>query len=128
MFDVPENGIKIGVGIHGETGIIDCEMQPVNAIVSIVLDNLLQDLKCGQGDEIAVMLNSMGATSFTELFIINNSISNYLQEKLIKVFRTDIGFFFNSQDMIGFSITLMKLNEELKKYYGITASSFSYKR
>ncbi len=127
MFDVPINEIKIGVGIHGETGIIDCKMQSVDGIVNIVLDNLLQDLKCSRGDEIAVMLNSMGATSFTELFIINNSISNYLQEKAIKPFRTDIGFFFNSQDMIGFSITLMKLDEELKKYYGYPANSFSYK-
>lgn len=128
MFDIPENKIKIGVGIHGETGILECEMQSVDNIANIVLDKLLEDLQCNKSDEIALMVNSMGATSYTELFIINNSISKYLQTKSIRIHHTDIGFFFNSQEMLGFSITLMKLDNELKRYFGFPANSFSYKR
>jgi len=128
MFDLPSDQIEYGVGFHGEPGLFRGPMQPVDLIVKKAMDILLADLHCEHGQEVVAMVNSMGATSITELFIINRQLNAILKENVIPVHHNDIGFFYTSQDMVGFSITLMKLDDELKLYFDIPANSFSYKR
>jgi phosphoenolpyruvate---glycerone phosphotransferase subunit DhaK len=127
MFDLPPDVIEYGVGLHGEPGLFRDKMEPVDRVVEKVMGILLSDLNCEKGDEVVAMVNSMGATSITELFIINQKLNKILKETAISVHHNDIGFFYTSQDMIGFSITLMKLDEELKSCFNVPANSFSYK-
>ena len=128
MFDLPPNEIEYGIGFHGEPGLFRDELEPIDQVVEKAMEILLADLDYQQDDEIVAMVNSMGATSITELFIINRKLNAILKEKAINIHHNDIGFFYTSQDMVGFSITLMKLDEELKTYFDVPANSFSYKR
>lgn len=128
MFDLPDDEIEYGVGFHGEPGYLRTKMLPSDKIVDLVIDKLVDDLNCKSGDEVAIMLNSMGSTSIAELFILNKRISERLPEKGIFLYNTDVGFYYNSQDMGGFSLSLLKLNPELKKYYDLPAASFSYRK
>lgn len=128
MFNLADDEIEIGVGFHGEPGLGRQKMKSADEIVDVVLDTLLADLHCKAGDRVAVLVNSMGATSITELFIINNRVTQTLPERGIELHRSDIGFFYTSQNMSGFSISMMKLDDELAVYYDLPAYSFSYKR
>jgi len=127
MFEIPDDQIEYGVGLHGEPGLFREPMQPVDNIVEKSVDILLNDLKYDSGDEMVAMVNSMGATSITELFLVNRKVTSILNNQAIKIHHNDIGFFYTSQDMVGFSITLMKLDSELKRYFDLPANSFSYK-
>jgi len=128
MFRLPGDEMVIGGGGHGEPGIIRCKMMSANETVDFVLDKLLKDLHTKSGDEVGILLNSMGATSLEELFIINNRIKDVLSSKSINIHHTDIGYFFPYMDMVGFSVSIMRLNDELKRFYDLTANSFGYKR
>jgi dihydroxyacetone kinase-like protein len=127
MFDLPSDEIEYGVGLHGEPGLFRAEVEPVDQIVAKVMDILLPDLNCKKGDDVVAMVNSMGATSITELFVINRKLNEILDKASVSVVHNDVGFFYTSQDMVGFSITLMKLDDELTPFFYEYANSFSYK-
>lgn len=127
MFEMPFDEIEYGVGLHGEPGLFRDKVEPVDRVVEKVMNILLPDLKCKKGDAVVAMVNSMGATSITELFIINRKLNEILDQRSVSVVHNDVGFFYTSQDMVGFSITLMKLDEELTTFFYEPAYSFSYK-
>ena len=113
-FTLADNEIEMGIGIHGEEGIQKEEMKSADEIVKEMVDRLLVEIE-DKNSEYAVFVNGMGATPEMELYIINNSLADYLKEKGIKVARTYIGNFMTSMDMAGFSITLYKVDEERLK-------------
>ena len=113
-FTLADNEIEMGIGIHGEEGIQKEEMKSADEIVKEMVDKLLAEIE-DKDSEYAVFVNGMGATPEMELYIINNSLADYLKEKDIKVARTYIGNFMTSMDMAGFSITLYKVDEERLK-------------
>ena len=127
MFDMPPDEIEYGVGFHGEPGLFHDKLEPADKVVEKAMDILLADLNLKDDEEVVTMVNSMGATSITELFIINRKMNAVLKDNQINAHHNDMGFFYTSQDMVGFSITLMKLDEELKTYFDVSANSFSYK-
>lgn len=126
MFNLPEDEIEIGIGFQGEPGLLRTKMMPVNEIVDYMLERILDDLPLVENDKVVLLLNDMGAITFIELLIINNRINQILTEKKIFIFDTLIGNYYSSQEMAGFSISLMKLDDELKKFYNIPASSFNF--
>ena len=81
-----------------------------------------------KGDEVAVVVNSLGATTMMELLIVNRRIRQILDEKGISVYRTELGPYLTCQEMAGFSISLMKLDAELKKCLDMPASSLGYRK
>ena len=113
-FTLADNEIEMGIGIHGEEGIQKEEMKSADEIVKEMVDRLLVEIE-DKDSEYAVFVNGMGATPEMELYIINNSLADYLKEKGIKVARTYIGNFMTSMDMAGFSITLYRVDEERLK-------------
>lgn len=113
-FDLAEDEVEIGIGIHGEPGVNRERVLPVDAVVDKLLAKILAEGIYGEGDEVAVMVNGMGATPLMELFIANRRLNQALLEKGIRVCRTMVGNYMTSLDMAGFSITLLKLDEELK--------------
>ena len=113
-FDLAEDEIEIGIGIHGEPGVNREEISPVNAIADKLLDKILAEGIYNAGDEVAVMVNGMGGTPLMELLVANKHVADVLAAKGIKVVKTLVGNYMTSLDMEGFSITLLKVDEELK--------------
>ncbi|MBQ3334028.1 MAG: dihydroxyacetone kinase subunit DhaK [Eubacteriaceae bacterium] len=114
-FELGEDEMELGIGIHGEPGTSTEKLQPADAIVDHLLDKILNDNVDYAGSEVAVMVNGSGATPVMELYILNKRVNDVLTEKGIKVARTYIGNYMTSIDMAGASITLLKLDDEMKE-------------
>lgn len=115
-FDLAENEIEFGVGIHGEPGVARQEMKTADELAEECIDLLAKDLPFNDGDEVAVMINGFGSTPLQELYVFNNSVYRQLAEKGIKVHNTLVGNYMTALDMAGASVTLLKLDDELKEY------------
>ncbi|MBR6089933.1 MAG: dihydroxyacetone kinase subunit DhaK [Anaerolineaceae bacterium] len=113
-FDLAEDEIEIGIGIHGEPGTHREKTGSVNEISDKLLEKILAEGIYNEGDEVAVMVNGMGGTPLMELFIANKHIAEVLAGKGIRIARTLVGNYMTSLDMEGFSITLLKVDDELK--------------
>lgn len=113
-FELGENEMEIGIGIHGEPGVKRETIKTAGEIVGELMNKILPDLPFVSGDEVAVMVNGMGATPLMELYIIFNEVDSYLAERGIRIYRSYVGEFMTSLEMGGFSISLLKLDDELK--------------
>ena len=112
-FELGEDEIEIGLGVHGEVGVERSKLVSANEIAENMLNRVLVDLPFESGDRVAVLMNNLGATTQMEMLIVYRRIAQLLEEKGITVERTDIGAPFTSQDMAGFSLTLLKLTDEI---------------
>ena len=124
-FELPDDEIEIGMGLHGEPGVSRDKLVPADALVERMMDRIIPDLPFQSGDEVCLLINNLGATTMMELLIVNRRVRQILQDTGIAVYDTLIGSFCTSQEMAGFSITLMKLDDELKTYYDMPVSSFA---
>lgn len=115
-FELGENEMAMGMGIHGEPGVWNGPLKTSKEIVKESLDTLLGDMPVASGEELAVLVNGLGATSVEELYIMTNDIYEYLAAKGIKVYKTIVGEYATSMEMAGASISICKMNDELKKY------------
>ncbi|MFR7765446.1 MAG: dihydroxyacetone kinase subunit DhaK [Anaerococcus obesiensis] len=113
-FDLSEEDMEIGVGIHGEPGVKQEKIKTADEISKELLDHILDDFEKLDGDFV-LMVNGMGQTTEMELFIVNNFASDYLKEKNINIKKTFLGNFMTSMDMAGFSLTLFKVDDEILK-------------
>lgn len=125
-FALNEDEMEVGIGIHGEPGTHKEAMRPANEVVDLLLDKILADIDYA-GSEVAVMINGAGATPLMELFIINNHVADVLEEKGIKVYRTLVGEYMTSIEMEGFSISLLKLDEQMKELLEAKADTPAWK-
>lgn len=126
-FELSEDEIEIGIGIHGEPGTHRDKIATIDEIAKTLLDKILADLDYA-GHEVVVMVNGMGATPLMELYIINNFVQDYMSGKGVKVYDTMVGNFMTSIEMAGFSLTLLRLDDELKKLYDAPADTPALKR
>ncbi len=115
-FTLEDNEMEIGMGIHGEPGVRRGELIGSDLIVDEMLEPILNDLPYVCGDEVAVLINGLGATPLEEQYIIYRRVAEVLKEKGIKIVKNYIGEFATSMEMTGASISLLKLDEELKEY------------
>ncbi len=113
-FTLAENEIEIGMGIHGEPGTHRESLKPADALVDHLMDKILKDIDYS-GSEVAVMVNGLASTPLMELYIVNKRVHEILNEKGIKVYKTMVGEFMTSLEMAGFSISVLKLDDELKE-------------
>ena len=113
-FELSEEDMEIGIGIHGEPGIKQEKIKSADEISKELLDYILNDFENLDG-EFVLMVNGMGQTTEMELFVVNNSAYDYLKEKNISIKKTYLGNFMTSMDMAGFSLTLFKVDEEILK-------------
>ncbi len=125
-FELGEDEMEIGSGIHGEPGTHRDALKPADEIVAALLDKILADLDF-VGSEVAVMINGCGSTPLMELFIVNNHVNDVLTEKGIKVYKTFVGEYMTSLEMEGFSISLLKLDEEMKELLDAPADTPAFK-
>ena len=126
-FDLADDEVEIGIGIHGEPGTHREKISSVNNTVDHLVGKILDEGIYAEGDEVAVMVNGMGATPLSELFIANLRVKEILDEKKIKIAKTVVGNYMTSLDMAGFSVTLLKLDDELKGYLNAPADTPAYK-
>ncbi len=127
-FELPVDEIEIGMGLHGEPGVSREKMLPADPLVEKMMARLIPDLPFKSGDEVCLLINDLGSTTMMELLIVNRKVRQILRDKGIRVYDTVIGSFCTCQEMAGFSITLMKLDGELKKYYDMSVDSFGFKK
>ena len=113
-FTIGEDEMELGMGIHGEAGIKRGKLESADEIAATLVDSIVADLPFKAGDEVAVLVNSLGGTSLEELYILYRKIDKLLEEKGIKVYRPYVGRYACSMEMMGASLTLMKLDGELK--------------
>ncbi len=114
-FDLGEDEIEIGVGLHGEPGRQRQKFVQADSIIKIITDTVIEDLPFMCGDEVALMVNGLGGTPVSELYIAAGITIDILKNKRIKIFRTYVNNFCTSLDMEGASVSLLRLNEEFKR-------------
>lgn len=115
-FELGENEIEYGVGIHGEPGIRREPMASADTLAKRMVDDLLKDMKIANrhDGEIALLINGFGGTPLQELYLFNHSVTRELANRNIKINREFVGNYMTSIDMDGISVTIMTLDEELK--------------
>ena len=127
-FELPADEIEIGMGLHGEPGVSREKMLAADPLVDKMMERILADLPFRKGDEVCALVNDLGSTTMMELLIVNRRVHQVLAAKGIRVHDTVIGSFCTCQEMAGFSITLMKLDAELKRYYDMPADSLAFRK
>jgi dihydroxyacetone kinase-like protein len=118
LFDLPADEIEMGVGIHGEPGRRREKMMPADAIVDELLEAVVSDLPFNSGDGVALMVNGLGGTPISELYLLYRRAHNQLADRGISVRRSYVGEYCTSLDMAGASITLVRLDDEIDGLLG----------
>lgn len=126
-FELADDEMEVGIGIHGEPGTHREKLRPADEVADLLLNQILGDLDF-EGSDVAVMINGSGATPLMELFIINNHVQDVLKEKGINVVETLVGEYMTSIEMAGFSITLLRLDDELKRLLQAKADTPAMKK
>ncbi|MDX3924670.1 MAG: bifunctional sugar-binding transcriptional regulator/dihydroxyacetone kinase subunit DhaK [Shinella sp.] len=112
-FEIGPDDMEIGTGIHGEPGVMRQPMKTADDIVDSVMDNIFKEMKAEAGDRVAVLVNSFGATPMMELFILFRRVEQRLSAKNIQIAANWIGPYVTSLDMVGASISVLHLDQEL---------------
>lgn len=126
-FDISDDEVEIGLGIHGEPGTHREKINSANYFVDMLVEKILKEQNIN-GEEVAILVNGLGETTLIELYIIANRLTEILKEKNIKVVDSMVGNYMTSLDMGGFSITIAKLDEESKKLLKQKANTIALKR
>ena len=127
-FELGDDEIEFGMGLHGEPGIQRTTMKPANELVKTMYDELKKEMDLKESDEIAVLVNGLGSTTLLELNIVYNELNKLVKADNLIVHDAEVKSFCTCQEMGGFSITILKLDDELKKYYDTACFSPYYAR
>ncbi len=114
VFHLEDDEMELGMGIHGEPGIARTKIQTSGEVARSITDRLIKDQSLKGGEEVAVLVNGLGGTSKEELFILFRDVKAILNEKNIRVYKTLVGEYATSMEMLGASVSLFVLDEELK--------------
>lgn len=114
-FVIGDDEMEIGLGHHGEPGIEKGPLETADSIADRLVKDILEDIEINSGDQVAVLVNGLGSTPRMELYIIYRKVEQILSEKGIKIYKSYVGDYITSLEMGGCSVTLMKLDDELKK-------------
>ena len=127
-FEISDDEMEIGMGIHGEQGVERVKMRTAEEIAANLVDRVVNDMPFVAGDEVAVLVNSLGATPLEELYVLYRKIDDLLREKGLVLHRPYVGRYACSMEMQGMSLSLMKLDDELKRLLDAPADSPFFKQ
>ena len=128
IFDLPDDMMELGMGLHGEPGVERTALLPADQVTERIVHRIVEDLPYRSGDEIVLIVNGYGATTRMELFIVNRKVRQMLADLGIRVHGTEVGEFCTSQEMKGVSVTFVRLDEELMRLYDQPCDSPFYKK
>lgn len=114
-FEIKDGTMEVGIGHHGEPGIAVEPLGTAKEIAQKMVDVVLPDYPFTEGDEVAVLVSGLGATPVMELYVLYDEIEQLLASKGVRVHRSYVGNYFTSLDMMGATLTMMKLDDELKE-------------
>ena len=115
-FEINDDEIEIGMGIHGEPGIKREKLRNADPLIDDLCKRILDDFKLNDKDQVCIMINSLGATPLEELYIISKRVHENFSKLKIEITKTYVGRYATSMEMAGLSITIFKLNNELDKH------------
>jgi phosphoenolpyruvate---glycerone phosphotransferase subunit DhaK len=116
-FELGENEVEIGIGIHGEPGRFREEIGPASQIAERLVTPIVEDLPFSSGDRVLVFVNGMGGTPLIELYLMYGEVAKLLEGHGLQVERNLVGNYITSLEMQGCSITLLKLDDEMVRYW-----------
>ena len=126
-FEIKPGMMEVGIGHHGEPGVEVTELMTADKMAEMMVDIVVPDLPFESGDEVAVLISGLGATPIMELYIIYDKVHKLLAEKGISVYRPFVGNYFTSLEMMGITLSVMKLDDELKELIDLECSSIGIK-
>ena len=127
-FEIADDEMEIGMGIHGEPGIRRGKILPADEIVEEMLEPIIADIPYVSGDEVAVLVNGLGGTPLEEQYVVYRKVHEILEAKGIKPYKVYVGEYATSLEMAGMSISLLKLDDELKKLLDHPANTPFFKQ
>lgn len=127
-FRIDEGTMEVGIGHHGEPGIKVSQLTTADEMAKTMLDIVLPDLPFTKGDEVVILVSGLGATPVMELYILYNKVADLIADNGIKIHRSYVGNYFTSLEMMGATLTLMKLDDELKELMDEEANSMGLKQ
>lgn len=126
-FEIKDGTMEVGIGHHGEPGIEVCELETAAQMAKRKVDVVIPDYPFQSGDEVVVLVSGLGATPVMELYVLYDEIDRLLADQGIKTHKAYVGNYFTSLDMMGATLTVMKLDEELKELIDMPAYSMGLK-
>ncbi|MDD5017081.1 MAG: dihydroxyacetone kinase subunit DhaK [Eubacteriales bacterium] len=127
-FTIEEGTMEVGIGHHGEPGIEVCPLESADQMARRMVDIVVNDYPFVEGNEVAVLVSGLGATPIMELYVLYAEVERLLHKKKIKIYKTYVGNYFTSLDMMGVTLTIMKLDDELKELMDMEAYSVGLKQ
>ncbi len=117
MFELPEGEVYLGMGVHGEPGLRSVPFAEADALVAEMMPEILDDLPFEDGDEVLAFVNGMGGTTLMELLVVHRAVAAALEERGVRAHRPLVGSFVTTQEMAGFSISLCRADDEIKRLW-----------
>lgn len=127
-FTIEPGTMEIGIGHHGEPGIEVVPLESAEQIARRMCDVILTDLPFKSGDEVVVLLSGLGSTPLMEQYILYGEVEKILESKGIKVHKSLVGNYFTSLEMAGATLSVMRLDDELKECFDYEADAVSFKQ
>jgi dihydroxyacetone kinase-like protein len=127
-FEIKPNTMEVGIGHHGEPGIEVCPLETAAQMAKRMVDVVLPDYPFVAGDEVVVLVSGLGATPVMEIYVLYDEIEKLITGKGIKIHRSYAGNYFTSLEMMGATLTVMKLDDELKKLVDMPCYSMGLKQ
>ncbi|MDL2233379.1 dihydroxyacetone kinase subunit DhaK [Ruminococcaceae bacterium OttesenSCG-928-L11] len=127
-FEIKEGAMEVGIGHHGEPGIEVCALESAAQMAKRMVEIVVPDLPFAAEDEVVVLVSGLGATPIMELYVLYDEVDRLLTEKGIKIHRSYVGNYFTSLEMMGATLTVMKLDDELKELVDMPCYSMGMKQ
>lgn len=127
-FEIPDGMMEVGIGHHGEPGIEVCPLETAAQMAKRMADIVVPDYPFEEGDEVVALVSGLGATPVMELYVLYDEIDRVLAEKGIRIYKAYVGDYFTSLDMMGATLTLMKVDDELKELIDMPTNSMGLRQ
>lgn len=127
-FEIKDGTMEVGIGHHGEPGVEICELETAEKMAKRMVDIVCADYPFAAGDELVVLISGLGATPVMELYVLYNEVEKLLKEKSLVIHKSYVGNYFTSLEMMGATLTVMKLDQELKELVDMPCYSVGLKQ
>jgi phosphoenolpyruvate---glycerone phosphotransferase subunit DhaK len=127
-FTIGDEKMYLGIGAHGERGVEETNLLSADETAKIIVNTVIEDLPFKSGDEVNVIVNGYGSTTLMELYIVTRKVHEIIENEGIRIHRSDVGNFLTTLEMAGCSVSLMRLDDELKTLFDAHAVTPTFSR